>query len=138
MPKIRLLIAVVAILQILGGLVWLVLLSNLNDPGSANSLFTYGLLSVGCISLITQYNKFAIGFVVLANWLLAIFSLKGLVQHVPHYFAKHGFGFVAIFSTACILAPAILCLVNAYAIPRWANGVEKDSITDPHILENSN
>jgi hypothetical protein len=118
MPRPRILVTVMSLVQILVGVGWLVLISLMKAPTNSTVWGVYGLLAVGCLTLITQYNRFAIGYVICVNYVLAFLWIKGLIQHVPAIFAKHGLNFVSVFSMVSILVVIVPCAINALAVPK--------------------
>lgn len=117
MPTIRRRVLAFVIIQLLVGAGWLRLISLMENPKVATYVGVCGLLAVASVSLVTQYNNMAIGLVVAGNWLLALFWLKGFVQHLPPLF-KHEFGYPTVIVVIANAAPLLSCTINALLIPQ--------------------
>lgn len=117
MPTVRRRVLAFVIIQLLVGAGWLKLISLMENPNDATYVGVYGLLAVALVSLVTQYNNMAIGLVVAGNWLLALFWLKGFVQHVPPLL-KHELSYFIVVGVIASAAPVLSCAINALLIPQ--------------------
>lgn len=120
MPTVRRRVLAIAMMQLLVGAGWLVLISRMQNPSNATYVGVYGLLAVASVSLVTQYNNMGIAVVLAGNWLLALFWLKGFLQHLPSLSALHELSYPAAIVVIANGSPIVLCTINALLIPRLA------------------
>ncbi len=121
----RILIVATSLVQILVGCGWVLLMTRMQSPSESTKVGVYGLLLVAIVSLVTQFNRFGISFVLFGNYALAAFWGLGMFQNIPDYI-DYGFSFTVVLSAGLYLIVILPCLVSARAVTKLSRESTSD------------